>query len=356
MNDEDKKEIVKQIIIICTCIIFYFIVKRIGIILGVLKEFLEITSAIIIGMFIAYMLIPIVNKCKEKLKCGTRAAIVITYTSLIAIIVGVICVALPQIYNSITELSSKIPYAYDLVHKYIRVDLDEVDIKNKIKSTLITKKQITNYIIPMAYGFGKGVTNIILSICVAITVSVYTIIDKDNINRKIRLVLVGIVKEDKANKIFIKLKEYCNVFRKFIVGKIIDSVIIGIITFIVISLTGIGYGALSATIVGIFNIIPYFGPFIGAIPCILLYLSNSLKSAIIFTVMIIIIQQFDGMYLGPKILGHKLGVTPLLILVSITIGGYYLGVVGMIVGVPIAIIICDICNEIMERGVKRNEG
>ena len=122
-----------------------------------------------------------------------------------------------------------------------------------------------------------------------------------------------------------------------------------IITFVATSLFGLQYTVLVSLIIGVTNIIPYFGPFIGAIPCVIIYLSIDIKSAIIFTIMIIVIQQFDGIYLGPKILGHKLGVTPLLILVSIKIGGHYMGVIGMILGVPITIVICDITKGLLER-------
>ena len=140
---------------------------------------------------------------------------------------------------------------------------------------------------------------------------------------------------------FLKLSEEANtIFSKFIIGKAIDSIIIGIVTFIVLSIMGMPYVLILSFLIGITNMIPVFGPFIGAIPsCALILLSDGPQKAISFVVFIVILQQFDGNVLGPKILGNQLGVSAFWIMCSVIIGGGLFGIVGMILAVPLFVFI-----------------
>ena len=132
-----------------------------------------------------------------------------------------------------------------------------------------------------------------------------------------------------------------------------DSLIIGILSLIAMSIIGLPYGLLLSVIVGVTNMIPYFGPIMGAIPGVIIYLVIEPKYAIIYVIMILILQQFDGLYLGPKILGDLTGIKPLWVIFGITVGGAYFGVLGMFLGVPGVAVIMHIISVIMETKMKK---
>ena len=142
-------------------------------------------------------------------------------------------------------------------------------------------------------------------------------------------------------------------FNGFLFGKSVDSLIIGILSLIAMSIIGLPYGLLLSVIVGVTNMIPYFGPIMGAIPGVIIYLVIEPKYAIIYVIMILILQQFDGLYLGPKILGDLTGIKPLWVIFGITVGGAYFGVLGMFLGVPVVAVIMHIISVIMETKMKK---
>ena len=155
-----------------------------------------------------------------------------------------------------------------------------------------------------------------------------------------------------ADRIFELTYRSNNTFGKFVSGKIIDSAIIGVLSFVLFSIAKMPYAVLISVIVGITNIIPFFGPFIGAVPCFLLILFESPTKSIIFLVLIFIIQQIDGNIIGPKILGDSIGISAFWILFSILVAGELFGFIGMIIGVPLFAIIYSIIKENIEYKLK----
>ncbi|MDZ7548367.1 AI-2E family transporter, partial [Clostridium perfringens] len=163
--------------------------------------------------------------------------------------------------------------------------------------------------------------------------------DKDNLCALSKKVTFGLFPESYANEL-VKLVHKSNyTFGRFLVGKIIDSMIIGVLTFIILTIFKMPYTLLISVIVGITNIIPFFGPFIGAIPSFIIILFVSPVQALWFLLIIFLIQQLDGNIIGPKILGDTIGISAFWILFSILVAGKLLGVVGMIIGVPLFVII-----------------
>ena len=148
-------------------------------------------------------------------------------------------------------------------------------------------------------------------------------------------------------------KDCSAIFSSYVVGKSVDSLIIGIICFVAMLALKLPYAVLMSVIVGVTNMIPYFGPFIGAVPGVLLYLCFDPVKALIFAIMILILQQFDGWILGPKILGDSTGLTPLWVIFGITVGGAYWGVIGMFLGVPIVAVIAYLFNLFITSRLKK---
>ena len=133
------------------------------------------------------------------------------------------------------------------------------------------------------------------------------------------------------------------------VGKLIDSTIIGLLCYLFLYLFAVPFALIISIVIGITNMIPYFGPFIGAVPAILITLINSTEQTILVLVIIIILQQFDGLILGPIILGDRVGVSAFWIIVSVTVGGYLFGVLGMFLGVPVVVLVMTILEEEVQR-------
>ena len=149
------------------------------------------------------------------------------------------------------------------------------------------------------------------------------------------------------------IRECNHIFNGFLFGKMIDSLIIGILCFIIMNVLHLPYSLLMSLIVGITNMIPYFGPIIGAIPGVLMYLFIDPKLSLIFAIMILVLQQFDGLYLGPKILGDQTGIKPLWVIFGITVGGAYFGVIGMFLGVPTVAVITYLSNLFLNKKLKK---
>ncbi|MGL5439759.1 MAG: AI-2E family transporter, partial [Filifactoraceae bacterium] len=196
--------------------------------------------------------------------------------------------------------------------------------------------------------FTSGIAKLLLGIII----SVYMLYDKEKFIKSIKKFVIGICGPLKSVKIFSFGSEVNEIFYNFFVGKAIDSLIIGILCFIGLSIIKAPYTIFMSLIVGFFNMIPYFGPFIGAVPAIIFTLLTDPVKAIWVTLFIFILQQFDGIILGPKILGNKVGIAPFYIILAIILGGGYFGMLGMLFAVPIFKIIDINLNRSLEKRIK----
>jgi predicted PurR-regulated permease PerM len=181
----------------------------------------------------------------------------------------------------------------------------------------------------------------------------YLLIDKERFLALSKKTTRALFSETRANRIIELANRGNNIFGKFLSGKILDSFIIGVLTFVVITIFKMPYTILISFIVGITNIIPFFGPFIGAIPSAIIILFVSPIKALWFLVIILIIQQIDGNIIGPKILGDSLGISAFWILFSLLVTGKLFGLLGMIIGVPLFVFIYSIIKEIVEGRLKK---
>ena len=273
---------------------------------------------------------------------------------------------IPEVINSLTELLNKMPAWANSIMDFINSlskkypDIDFKYIQNMITNTDSTLQNTLSKIISglttTIVATGVSVLKFIFNFIVAIIVSCYLIIDKKMQARGIKRVVFAFFKQERAEKLWNIAKRSIRIFSNFLDGKMIDSLIIGILCFIcmmIISFFGVpGFAEcalLVSIVVGVTNMIPYFGPFLGGIPCVLLLCIYSLQSAIVFGILIIIIQQMDGNLIGPKILGDSTGLRPLWIIFAITIGGWFAGVVGMLLGVPCVAVITGLMEDTVDR-------
>lgn len=344
-------------------------------IVGFIKRFIGVINAFVVAFFIAFIINPIVrslsdrfygNVCRiRRSKVRLALGILTTYLLLIGLIVGFCIYVIPQISNSIEDLIKRLPQMYDEVIKFLNTlettfpNLDVAFLEDKLNESMPQLIQFgTDFVknaIPAVLGVSISIAKIAINILLSIAISIYMLYDKRALSKNSTRVIYALIPKKKADGILGIAKQCGSIFTNFIVGKALDSTIIGVICFIIMSILKLPYAALLSVIVGVTNMIPYFGPFIGAIPGVLLYLCIDPVQAFIFAILILAIQQFDGWILGPKILGDSTGLTPLWVIFGITVGGAYGGVFGMFIGVPIVAVVAYLADLFISNRLKHKK-
>ena len=339
---------------------------------GGIRSAFNVLMPFVIGALLAFILNPAVRKVMQFLEkvCHVRSlklrkllAIAITYIIFLGFITVTIFGIVPQVANSIIELINNIPasinYIYDLLD-ILKEHFPSLDIAGLEKATndtiptlLNTLKDFATNLIPAIYTISMYIVNWIVDIVIAIIVSVYMLSDKKQLRNSCKAMVYAFVPQKWVQILVEVLQECNNLFSSFVIGKAIDSLIIGILCFILMNIFRLPYAVLISVIVGITNMIPYFGLFIGAIPGILILLIVSPIKALVFLILILCLQQFDGLILGPKILGNSTGLRPLWIIIAITVGGTVGGVLGMFLGVPIVAFLRYLMNRLIQHRLRK---
>lgn len=343
--------------VVGACIAFYLILNNLGYFLSKIGSFIGILSPFAGGVVIAYILDPMVKFFYHKLfkeKNKTRGiAILMAYAVAILLIVLLAWLVIPQIVNSIVMLFTNFPsyiqgvqellvmmqdrYGIDLQQAIKMLDDSEAMVKEVYSLATAAMPQIVDSIGSVASNF--------VGIFTSVAASIYMLADKEHLLHQLRTLTHAFLPEKAADNT-LRICHYANVnFTGFFVGKIIDSAIIGVITFVAMTILRLDFALLISVFIGITNIIPVFGPFIGAIPSIFILLLVDPIQAVIFGVLILVIQQLDGNFIGPKILGSSIGISALWILFSIVVGGDLFGIVGMVVGVPVFATLYGLAQE-----------
>lgn len=318
------------------------------------------------GFILAYLLNPIMKftetylfmplaKCifkkkdkEEKQKKLSRAlGVITTMALLLLLLVGGLCLVIPQIYVSLMKIVQDVPTYYSELEKLVLPFLeDDNEISKYVLSVLSNVyTQIIDFVntvvLPNMDEILKGITTGIiggikstLNVVLAVIISIYVLFEKENLICYGKKLSYSYLNREHANMLITGVRYVNKVFGGFISGKIVDSFIIGVLCYLFMLIAGFEYAVLISIIVGVTNVIPYFGPFIGAIPSIFILLMTEPKQGLVFAVFILILQQLDGNVIGPLILGESLNLSSMWILLAILIGGGLFGVPGMILGAP----------------------
>ncbi|WP_302631796.1 AI-2E family transporter [uncultured Clostridium sp.] len=299
-----------------------------------------------------------INKLNRKYRRGI--GLLLSYLTAIIVISLFMQFVLPQLVDSIVGLANNIPqYVNDASHVITEIS-EKFNLESKYMNMIVEKwNELLNYIItlltnliPVIGNFLMTLGSSILNIIIGIIVSIYILIDKEKFIALSRKVTFSIFSAERSKRIVELAQRSNETFGKFLSGKILDSLIIGILTFIILTIFKMPYILLISVVIGITNIIPFFGPFFGAIPSAIIILCVSPIKALWFIGIILVIQQIDGNIIGPKILGDSIGISAFWILFSLLIFAKFLGLIGMIIGVPIFAIIYSIIKENVERRLK----
>lgn len=345
-----------------------------------LKTLLQTLSPFIVGFLIAYFINPlvvwyekIITKIKiKKFKIGSpklrRAlSIFLTYITVLGFIVMILAFVIPELVNSLTNLANALP---DVTSKLVASSTKFIEEKatqfefidpakmeayvtEYIPTTINSIKDIVpsimNSILDITKNFTFGILNAVLGLIIA----VYLLMSKESSLKGFEKGIIAIFKETTSSNLLFILKDSHRIFTNFFVGKLIDSLIIGILCFIITTIAHIPNALLISVFVGITNMIPYFGPFIGGFFGIILVLIDSPMQAFWFAIIILGLQQFDGNILGPKILGDSTGLSPFWVIFSILIGGKFFGILGMFLGVPFFAVIKNIIERHIDNKYKQ---
>lgn len=360
---------------ICVTIIF-----NLGYIKSELAKLISTLSSFVGAFFIAYFLNPLVktidNKLLEKTlklkntKYRKFISILLSYIIFIGAIAVILTIIIPQFFtqflSSLSDLTSEenLTYLYEKTGTFFSAIakrfpyIDWTTIQNElldyVPQLIKTSTDAVTDFFPKLINFSISIVKILINIILSVVVSCYMLSDKMVLRRNITKLIYAIFDKRVAKSICQTAHECNQIFYAFVIGKAIDSLIIGLLCFIILTITGIPYSLLISVVVGVTNMIPYFGPFIGAIPCIVVLLFTEPVCAVIFTVIIFVLQQFDGLYLGPKILGQSVGLTPMWVVFGITVGGSYGGLFGMFLGVPITAVLAYLLNKFITSMLRRH--
>ncbi|MEG1992349.1 MAG: AI-2E family transporter [Acetivibrio sp.] len=362
-------------LVIAASLLFFFLLFRMDTLQGIFRKIASILQPVTLGLVIAYLLNPIVvffeknltkllssyiNK-REKIRSFLR------YVSIfIALIIASIAVyilgslIIPEVYVSIVGIIKELPDNVNEFTKWVQ----NLTISNDLAADYLDKIIIkgTAYVEEWAQGdllkqlntwagyFATGVLsviNVFKNLLIGLIISVYVLASKEKFSAQGKMIIYALSKHSAANVIIDTVRQSNQIFSGFIVGKLIDSTIIGFLCFFGLSCLNMPYTLLVSVIVGVTNVIPFFGPYIGAIPSTLLILVVSPIHALYFIIFIVVLQQIDGNIIGPKILGESTGLSAFWVVFSILLGGGLFGLVGMLVGVPTFAVIYFIVGRII---------
>ena len=372
--------------VIAASLLFYFAVDNIAVVGQAIARLFRILSPFIWGLVICYLLSPMMralengvflpltgklyrkNKKNDGKKLARVLSVLVSEIVLALILVALIYLILPQMLSSIqTLVSNSNTYAnnlsswlektlrdYPSIEKYISSQLGNINanLGNWLETKILPRLgSIVTSVTSGVYGVALSIYNLIIGIIV----SIYLLADKEGFLAAVKRLSYTVFSVETAEKLRVGVNFIDRTFMGFLNGKMLDSLIIGIICYIVCSLLKMPYTLLVSVIVGVTNIIPFFGPLIGAVPSALIILMVDPVKCMIFIIFVVILQQIDGNIIGPRILGSSTGITGFWVMFSIILGGGLFGFWGLLLGVPVFVVIYTLITNLIVKKLKRSD-
>lgn len=384
--------------VIAASLLLFFLLFHMKEVTGFLGTLGVILRPIFMGAVIAFLLLPVhrailrflMAMTTDKRKADRRnvaflnfVAIILSLLLAVFLIYLLMAMVIPQVWQSIVGLFQSIPDYIEVIQVWLQTFFEDnpdiqsavmsvytssaasleqwlnSDILPNLESVSTTFQWVRTTVWPNFTGVMAGVSGVVVGflvlvkdLLIAVIVSVYLLARKDTFAAQSKKIVYSLFRTDIADLLVDEVRNAYKIMSGFINGKLVDSLIIGVICFICCSLFKFPYPALVATIVGVTNIIPFFGPFIGAVPCGLLILLVNPLQAVYFAIFIVVLQQFDGNILGPKILGETTGLASFWVLFSILLFGGLFGFAGMVLGVPVFAMIYSVISRTVAHGLR----
>lgn len=386
---------VTAFLVVAAAVILYFALLRFTVIADFCAKLAYILRPVTYGLVLAFLLLPLQRSFNRVFLFLTKGKsrknpTVARWTNFISILFSVIvlllavylilAMLLPQIYLSVVGLIKAMPGYINSIQIWLTdflknnpdiraillpmyetaaaslQDWLQRDLLPQLETMERTMQLLESVFLPSVTSVAVVVMDVLYWLkdaLIALIISVYILMRKDTFAAQAKKIAYSILPTKKADLLVDETRNAYRILSGFIIGKIIDSLIIGLICFVCTTTFGFPYPALVSTVVGVTNVIPFFGPFIGAIPCILLILLVDPLQSVYFALFILALQQFDGNILGPKILGDSTGLDAFWVLFSILLFGGLFGFTGMVLGVPIFAMIYSIVQRLVRNGLTR---
>ena len=376
ITEETRARTRSNIVVVFVAIVLIASVYYFGTLWGIISNVMGTIMPFLIGFGIAFLLLPIVNKMEQffnriffrkkphpRLNRALSTAVAVVV--LLALVAGFMAILVPQLIASVKSIlqiaRSFISLNADkineflLKYEFLSIEGEKLVIawENIISELMNNISLLMNNVKTIAFGISSGVYAVVFHFLVGLIAAFYLLMDKETFCAQVKKLCYALFKQSTCETLIYWTRRAHKIFAGFITGKILDSLIIGLICYVCMLLFRIEYPLLIAVIVGITNIIPFFGPFIGAVPGVLILLLVNPLSALWFAVFIIILQQLDGNVIGPFILGDYVGLSAFWIMLAIVLGGGMFGFVGMLVGVPVFALIYAIVRTLAHIRLER---
>ena len=381
MNNDKTPKSEKEKLLIAFCIfasifILLFAIINYSTLSTWFSSIISVLNPVIIGFIIAYICNPIYKWLSAKpltrikrAKLKKPLAIIITYLIVLAVVSCLLLIIVPQVIDAINDFSSKIDgyvkTAVKWVNNIIQTSglfdsedsdafdlIDKNEIIQKLTDFIENSSDLLQDLGNIVINYSTNIVSGIMDIFMGLFISIYIIIFKDSIKRWVKRIIRVTVSRKNYDRLLHRVNHANGKFGNYLIGALTDSIIVAIEGFIIFSLFGIPYAPLIAVIVGITNIIPILGPFLGAIPSAFIIFIVDPSKVILFVILIIIIQQIDGNIVAPFILGSSLGLSSFGIIIAITVMGGLWGIPGMFIGVPLFAFIADMIEESVNTKLK----
>ncbi len=373
---EDRKKGVVITLVTCAIVfVLLYAIVNITTVSALLSSTMSVFSPILIGFALAYMLNPILRLFEFKIykkipkKNVVRGlSIFSTYIVAILFVVAFLFLLVPQLVDAIVDLvnnfdeyvDTTIYFINDIINKFTDNDVakeyvNQEAIMNVVKKFFSTSESIfetvLTYISEYGMGLVVGVTNFILGVFI----SIYVLISKEKLQAQLRKFGKAVFNENRNRKLGKYITLTHRTFSSYFVGKIIGALIAFVLMLVLMLIFGVPYPLLVATVIGITDIIPIFGPILGAIPSFFIIFIVDPGKAVVFVILLLVVQQLEGNVISPKVLGEATGISSLSVMIAIIVMGDYFGFVGMIIGVPVFAVGITIVKELIDTRLRRKE-
>ncbi|NEU31785.1 AI-2E family transporter [bacterium LRH843] len=360
-----NNKFIQYLLFFFIALLLYKAVTNLDAVRGMLSNISALLSPFVIAFSIAFVLKSLINWMEKKFHMNRMTSIAISYTFLLGISIVMITVFTPKIIDSLSQLILFLPLYIEQTNTWLT--------QHVLMSPLFERFNITEFIDSNMqelmdqtrhYGnlllnkFAIGLvsfTSSLLKFLLGVVISIYMLFDKERFADLFSRIIRAFSREERATKILNFFREIDVTFSKYIVGKIIDSIVFGLLSYIVLLLLNTPYTLLNAVILGVTNLIPYFGAIIGSIPAIVITLFVSPIQALWVSLAILALQQFHGIYLGPKIIGKSVNLSPFWVFTSIIIGGGAFGALGMFLAIPVFSIAKTMIDAVIEHRLEEKK-
>ena len=348
----DKKYLywgITAFLVIAAAVLFYMLLQHLPDLQKAWNKMMTILAPFVWGLILAYLLLPLTRQLEKlfsskrmklahvKGKFARTMAIIISEIVLLVLLTAFVLLILPQLYSSVETIVVNSPEYYNKMSEWVEL--------------LPSMGNVITSVTTGVYAAFRGIYNLIIGIIV----SIYILGNREMAKAGFRKVLYSLFSVETCEKIRSGILFTDRTFMGFLTGKLLDSAIIGLVCYIVCVILKMPYALLVSVMIGLTNIIPFFGPLIGLIPSAFIILLVDPFKCLIFVIFIVILQQIDGNILGPKILGSSVGINGFWVMFAIILGGGLFGFPGMILGVPVFVVIYSAMTTLIDRKLKRED-